>query len=159
MDRKSGLVGPKEPTDPEPTSKGPDNQASEGRELSTGSKKQGSSEVLGDNSRRKLKESWLAVDICTKLHAQARERQQEESTAKENKTQDCFRKGRRKDKGQESVKEQMDQEETRNRDAEEENVDSRAGWRMVKASSRAKAREIGESGPGPPGTDVGSEQK
>ena len=43
-----------------------------------------------------MKESWLAVDIRTKLNAQARERQQESNKAKENKKQDCFRKVRGK---------------------------------------------------------------
>ena len=53
----------------------------------------------------------------------------------------------------------MDQEETKKRDEEEGNVDLRAGRTTVKASSKAKGQKIGESGPGPPWTDVGLEEK
>ena len=59
---------------------------------------------------------------------------------------------------QESTKGKMNQDETEKRDIEEQE-DSRAGRRTVNTSSRVQGREMGESGPGPPGTDTESGQQ
>ena len=66
---------------------------------------------------------------------------------------------RGKNNRQEGDKGHTDQDENKKRDKEEGKVAIKAERSTVKASSKAKGSKIGESGPGPVGTDTDSEQQ
>ena len=157
MDKKSGLVGPREPMDPKQPSMGSDNQATDGRELGTGSERYGSSKVLGETIR-KVKDSWPAIDIRTKQRTQERERQQESTKPKENQSKDCLRKGRGENFGQKEKQGKTDQDKDKKREKDEGKVADRAKRSTVNSGSRAKG-SIGGRGPGAPGTDTESGQQ
>ena len=157
MDKKSGLVGPREPMDPKQPSMGSDNQATDGRELGTGSDRHGSSKVLGE-SIKKEKDSCLVIDIQTKQRAQEKEKQQKSTKPEEDQNKDCIRKRRGENIGQKEEKEKTNQEKDKKREQDEGKVADRAKQSTVNSGSRAKG-SIGESGPGPLGTDTDSGQQ